>query len=131
MHRQRVARNGKTATTNKVQTASGAYVKFASPKKNADAHPRITDKLRAGVGVPVHTEAAQAPLKERGNTGVRNAAETFSSYVLQFRRFRFGFICLFHSNGQMEAESLPAVDKTEKCWRKNRLISRFSFSISA
>lgn len=43
-------------------------------QKNVYTHLRITDGLRAGVGVPL-----QIPLKEIGNTGVRNAAETFSS----------------------------------------------------
>lgn len=48
-------------------------------EKNVYTHLRITDKLRAGVEVPLQTDAAQTPLKERGNTGVRNALETFSS----------------------------------------------------
>lgn len=81
MHRQHAARNGEIATNHKVQTPWRAYSmsRLLHLQTNVYTHLRITDKLPAGVGVPLQMEAAQTPLKERGNTGVRNAAETFSA----------------------------------------------------
>lgn len=51
-------------------------------QENVATHLCITDQLPAGVGVPLPMEAAQTPLKKRENTGVRNAAETFSAISL-------------------------------------------------
>lgn len=44
-------------------------------QRNVNAHLHITGKRRAGVEVPLQAEAAQAPLKEKGNTGVTNAVK--------------------------------------------------------